>query len=83
MSAVPFTRTLAYVLRDQLAGDPVRLLAGTVTATVSSKYVTVRIAGAVATSTLPKLASYQTPVVGDAVYVLATPVISLVLGTVK
>jgi len=81
VSAVPFTRTLPYVLRDQVGERDVAVIVGRVEALVDSKRVTVEIGGS--NVTVPKLASYAAPVVGDAVYLLVAPVITIALGTCK
>lgn len=82
MSSVPFTRTLPYVLRQQLQprDGNVRALVGKVTAIPDPGHVTVELSGA--TVTVPRLASY-TPAVGQPAYCLVTDSFVLALGTVS
>lgn len=76
----PFTRTLPYVLRDQLDRPDVRLIAAKVTAVPDSKHVTIDLGGT--TTKIPKLAGYSA-VVNDVAQVLAIGSVMLALGTVK
>jgi hypothetical protein len=79
---VPVTRTLPYVLRDQLdALKGVSVLVGKVVSTPDRAHVRVDINGTQVT--LPKLASYAAPVVGEPVYILSDPLFTVVLGSVS
>jgi len=75
----PFTRTLPYVLRDQLARPEVRLIAAKVTAIPDPGHVTIDLGGA--TTIIPRLKSYA-PAIGEPAQVLALGSVMLALGTV-
>src|SRR5262245_37361542 len=79
MSSVPFTRTLPYVLRQQLARSGVRILIAEVAAIPSTTHVTIDQAGV--QTTIARISSY-TPTVGEAVYILAADTLLLALGAV-
>jgi len=83
VSSVPYTRTLPYVLRDQLRpGDAqVRILVGTFVSAPDNAHAVVSIGGT--NITVPRLASYTAPVVGQPVYLLTAGLITIALGTVK
>jgi hypothetical protein len=79
---VPFTRTLPYILREQLAERrQVVLLIGRVVSVPDTAHVVVEVAGT--NITVPKLASYTTPVAGDSVYLLGSRLVMIALGTIK
>jgi hypothetical protein len=81
---LPATRTLAAVLRQQLApqGDPVALLIGIGAAppTNANAYANVTIGGQ--TLTIPKLRDARQPAVGGPAYVLAGHDFLLYIGPV-
>jgi hypothetical protein len=79
VSSVPFTRTLDYVLRDQIGGSSqgAALRAGVVTAIPDAKHVTVAIGGQ--TLTIPRLSIYA-PTVGEGVQILADEDVGLLLA---
>jgi len=79
MSSVPFTRTLPYVLRQQLARSGVRILIAEVAAIPSTTHVTIDQAGV--QTTIARISSYA-PTVGEAVYILAADTLLLALGAV-
>lgn len=81
MSTVPYTRTLPYVLREALARPALSAIVAEVTAIPDAASVTVDIAGN--TVTIPRLASYTAPVVGEPAYILAGPSLMIALGTVR
>ena len=76
---VPLTRTLPYVLRDQLIREPLRTLVGRVVAVPNENLVQVDLSGALVT--IPRLSSY-TPTVGEPAYVLTSSLFTVALGTV-
>jgi hypothetical protein len=79
--SVPFTRTLPYVLREQLQQAGVKVLIGTVTAVPDRAHVRVDIGeGEV---TIPKLASYAEPAIGEPAFVLVDPLFTVALGSVS
>jgi len=77
--SVPFTRTLPYVLRQQLARTGVRILIAEVAAIPSTTHVTIDQAGV--QTTIARISSYA-PTVGEAVYILAADTLLLALGAV-
>ena len=77
--SVPYTRTLPYVLREQLAQGGVELFVAKVAAIPDSRHVTVDQNGV--QFTVAKLKSY-TPVVGEVVYCIAADTATIALGTV-
>lgn len=87
-AALPATRQLVGVLRDQLAtrGDPLQLLVGVGAepppdATTANAYANVTIGGR--TIQIPKLKDAAQPAVGGPAYVLAGRDFLLYLGTVS
>ena len=80
---VPFTRSLPYVLREQLqkSREGPTVLIGRVLSVPNRSHVTVDIEGA--SVTVPKLASYSSPIVGEPVHVLADPLATVALGAVS
>lgn len=80
MSGVPFTRTLPYVLREQLRHEGVTLMVAKVAAVPDSKRVTIDQAGV--QITIPRLSGYA-PTVNEPVYCLAAGSLIIALGTVK
>jgi hypothetical protein len=80
--SVPFTRTLPYVLREQLEEPiPVSLALGTVVSVPDNAHVVVDIRGV--NVTVPRLASYTGPQAGDAAYILVSPLVQIALGAIK
>jgi hypothetical protein len=81
--SVPFTRTLPYVLREQLYERQrgVTLMIGEVVSAPDSAHVVVEIAGA--NITVPRLASYTDAQPGDSVYLLGSTLVMIALGTIK
>jgi len=80
--SVPFTRTLPYVLREQLQGQQgTGILIGNVVSVPDRAHVRVDILGTQVT--IPKLASYTDPKVGEAALVLADPLVTAALGAVS
>lgn len=76
-------RTLGQVLRRRLQRDgQLSLLVGKVTGTPDSKHVTVQLTGGAA-FTVPKLAGYTAPVVGEACYLLSADTLTIALGAVR
>ena len=75
--SVPFTRTLPYVLRDQLNRRWAALRAGKVAAVPDATHVTVDIGGS--QLTIPRLSSY-TPTVAEGVQILADENVGLLLA---
>lgn len=81
-SMVPITRSLPYVLREQLEqSQQTTVMIGRVTAVPDRAHVTVDLAGS--TITIPKLMSYGSPVVGEPVFVLSDPLYTIALGSVS
>ena len=79
--AVPFTRTLPYVLSKALGkSQGARVSIGKVHAVPDAGHVQVDFDGVLVT--VPRLASY-TPTVGEPVYLLVADSLILALGTVK
>jgi hypothetical protein len=81
MSVIPYTRTLPYVLRERLQPSSVSVLIGRVVSAPDSRHVRVTISGS--DVTVPKLASYATPVAGEPCYVLFAADFTIALGTCK
>jgi hypothetical protein len=79
--SVPVTRSLAYVLRERLAPPTTGVLIGKVVSSPNSRQVVVEVAGS--NITVPKLASYATPVAGEPCYLLVAPEFTIALGTIK
>jgi hypothetical protein len=81
--SVPFTRTLPYVLREQLyeGQQRVTLSVGEVVSVPDAAHVVVEIAGT--SFTVPRLASYTGAQPGDSVYLLGSPLVMIALGTIK
>jgi hypothetical protein len=80
--SVPFTRTLPYVLREQLQGDQaVALLVARIVSAPDNAHVVVEIGGT--NITIPRLASFTAPTAGGSAYVLASKLVMIALGTVK
>lgn len=80
--AVSPQRTLARVLRHRLQrGGAAHVQIGAVVANPNTKHVTVSIGGS--NVTVPKLASYAAPVVGEACYLLAADSVVIALGAVR
>jgi hypothetical protein len=75
---IPTTRALPAVLRDALQNEGVRLVVGKVVSIPDNAHVRVEFAGTQVT--IPRLASYQAPVAGDAVYCLATGSVMIAVG---
>jgi len=76
---VPFTRTLSYVLREQLSATGVRALIAKVASVPDAD--TVRIDQAGTQTTIPRISSYV-PTVGEPVYCIAADSLILALGAV-
>lgn len=83
MPTRPPTRSLVRTLRNVQRGRPLRLRAAGVTGVPDSAHVTVDFNGDGDTLTVPRLASYTAPAVGDAVYCLADSSMVICLGTCK
>jgi hypothetical protein len=81
--SVPYTRTLPYVLREQLGVQhrPLELTVAEVVAVPDATSITVRIAGG--DVTIARLASFTGANPGDTAYVLLSPLISVAIGSVK
>jgi hypothetical protein len=81
--SVPFTRSLPYVLRQQLPQrrQGVVLLIGEVVSAPDTAHVVVELGGV--NITVPRLASYTAPQAGDSVYLLGSPLVMIALGTIK
>jgi hypothetical protein len=80
--SVPFTRTLPYVLRDQLHDpDAVGVAIVRAVSAPDNAHVTVDWGGT--NITIPRLSSYTGVAAGQSVYVLVSPLVMLALGTVK
>lgn len=77
--SVPYTRTLPFVLREQLAKGGARLFIAKVAAIPDTKRVTVDENGV--TFTIPRISTY-TPTVGEPVYGIAADTVILALGAV-
>ena len=77
---VPLTRSLSYVLREQLAKEPLRLSVGEVVSVPDANHVRVSMQGAEVT--LPRLTSYGSPEAGEPAYIVAGALYTMVLGTV-
>lgn len=67
--SIPFTRSLPYVLREQLAGKGLRAFAAAVVGVPDPAHVTIDQGGT--QTTIPKLSSYANPADGDAAVCLA------------
>jgi hypothetical protein len=77
---VPLTRTLPYVLRDQLQkAGLVRFLIAEVVAIPDALHVTIAQAGV--ETTIPRISTYV-PTVGEPAYCLAADTIVLAIGAV-
>jgi hypothetical protein len=80
--SVPFTRTLPYVLREQLTERrQVVLLIGRVVSVPDTAHVVVDVAGT--NITVPRLASYTAPQANESVYLLGSRLVMIALGTIK
>lgn len=77
----PLTRTLPTVLRRQLDAERLRFLVAEVVSTPDSAHVTIAIGGA--NITVPRLASYTAPVVGEPCYCLAGSSLTIAIGAVR
>jgi hypothetical protein len=82
MGEVPYTRDLAYVLRDKLKEKPLKLTAATVVSVPDARHVTVTLDGSV-NFTVPRLKSYTAPAAGDPAFLLITNDLILAIGSVK
>lgn len=77
--SVPFTRTMPYVLREQLSKTWLRLVVAKVTAIPNADTVTVEQAGSLVT--IPRIATYV-PTVGEPAYCLGADTTVIALGAV-
>ena len=79
--SVPFTRTLPYVLREQLkAGQQLKLLIGEVVSSPDTRSVQIVVDGQ--TLTIPRLTTVNAPTPGDPEYVLVGPSRMIAIGSV-
>jgi hypothetical protein len=79
--SVPASRLLPAVLREKLEREETSVLIGRVTGNPDRAHVTVNVGeGDV---TIPKLASYGTPIVGEPAFVLIHPLFTIALGSVS
>jgi hypothetical protein len=80
--SVPYTRSLPFVLREQLQGRrDVALLIAEVVSAPDTAHVVVDLGGV--NITVPRLASYTAPQAGDSVYLLGSTLVMIALGTIK
>lgn len=79
-SRAPFTRTLPFVLREQLAAPLVDLRAAKVTAVPDARHVVVDLNGTA--TRVPRLSSYAA-VVNDVAQLLSVGSTTLAIGAVK
>ena len=80
--SVPFTRSLAYVLREQLnEPDRVAFVTGKVVSVPDNAHVRVEVAGT--QFTVPRLSSWTAPGVNDSAYLLVSPLVTIAIGTVR
>jgi hypothetical protein len=80
--SIPFTRSLPYVLREQLhEGEQVKLLIARAVSVPNTSHVVVELGGV--NITVPRLASYTAPSAGDSVYLLSSTLVMIALGTIK
>jgi hypothetical protein len=81
--SVPFTRTLPYVLREQLQGERegVALLVARIVSAPDNAHVTIELGGT--NITIPRLASFTAPPAGGSAYVLASKLVMIAIGTVE
>jgi len=79
--SVPYTRTLAYVLRDQLQGrhPGLRLFIAPVAAVPDAGHVTIDQAGTQVT--IPRLRSYS-PVVGEGAFCIVDTATIVAIGSI-
>jgi len=79
VSSIPFTRTLSYVLREQLSRTGVTALIGKVSSIPDAKRVTIDQAGVL--TTIPRISSYV-PTIGEPVMCLAADTMIVAIGAV-